>query len=380
MLDGIGKSLKKGEEVRLVGFGTFSVRERAAGKGRNPGDRQGDQDRRLEERPLQGRRGAEGEPQQEGGQEVARLGRTGLRRQSMALLQGRPSAASLRSGLAARLMIPRGLGARAPSLYAAGLAGSGVARQCGRLAQLVEHLVYTERVGGSSPSPPTSARFLRGVVAGAALALMATSSAWADEGGDAMSFHLAPLASRDCGRNCPDVIVADGVIEAETPKAFVDFLRSGSSDKKLRRVMFFNSRGGNVVASMVFGHLLRQLRIAGVVGRFDDSADPGPYVGQCLSACVYALMGAIRRVAPPGSEVGLHRMSIVETEGGGWFGGSHTTRSFADPPMVAVLGRYAKRMGVDPAVVRTAESLPPDTVHLMSRDEMRRWSLAKSQF
>src|SRR5712691_3332613 len=28
----------------------------------------------------------------------------------------------------------------------------------GRLAQLVEHLVYTERVGGSSPSPPTGLR------------------------------------------------------------------------------------------------------------------------------------------------------------------------------------------------------------------------------
>ena len=26
----------------------------------------------------------------------------------------------------------------------------------GRLAQLVEHLVYTERVGGSSPSSPTN--------------------------------------------------------------------------------------------------------------------------------------------------------------------------------------------------------------------------------
>src|ERR1700735_124982 len=36
VLEGISKSLKKGEEVRLVGFGTFSVRERAAGKGRNP--------------------------------------------------------------------------------------------------------------------------------------------------------------------------------------------------------------------------------------------------------------------------------------------------------------------------------------------------------
>jgi hypothetical protein len=48
--------------------------------------------------------------------------------------------------------------------------------------------------------------------------------------------------------------------------------------------------------------------------------------------------------------------------------------------MVAVLGRYARRMGIDPALVRTAESLPPDTVHVLSREEMRRWSLATSQF
>ena len=36
--------------------------------------------------------------------------------------------------------------------------GLDVAREPphGRLAQLVEHLVYTERVGGSSPSPPTT--------------------------------------------------------------------------------------------------------------------------------------------------------------------------------------------------------------------------------
>ncbi len=30
----------------------------------------------------------------------------------------------------------------------------------GRLAQLVEHLVYTENVGGSRPSPPTICRTL----------------------------------------------------------------------------------------------------------------------------------------------------------------------------------------------------------------------------
>lgn len=247
---------------------------------------------------------------------------------------------------------------------------------------MAEHLVYTERVGGSSPSPPTIfgfPRVLSVLVAVFALAGIGATQAAAQQHGAAMSFHVAPLESRECGRHCPDVIVADGVIEAETPLAFVNFLKSGSSDTRLRRIVFFNSRGGNVVASMVFGHILRGLRIAGVVGRFEAAGDPGPYVGECLSACVYALMGAVRRVAPPGSEVGLHRMSIVENEGTGLFG-SHSKRSFADPPMVAVLGRYARRMGVDPALVKKAESLPPDTVHVLTREEMRRWSLATSQF
>lgn len=36
VLDGISDALKKGEQVTLIGFGTFSVRERAARTGRNP--------------------------------------------------------------------------------------------------------------------------------------------------------------------------------------------------------------------------------------------------------------------------------------------------------------------------------------------------------
>jgi DNA-binding protein HU-beta len=35
-LEGITEALKKGDEVRLVGFGTFSVKQRAETKGRNP--------------------------------------------------------------------------------------------------------------------------------------------------------------------------------------------------------------------------------------------------------------------------------------------------------------------------------------------------------
>ena len=36
MVDAIGGALSKGEQVTVIGFGTFSIRERAARQGRNP--------------------------------------------------------------------------------------------------------------------------------------------------------------------------------------------------------------------------------------------------------------------------------------------------------------------------------------------------------
>ena len=36
LIDVVTESLKKGEKVQLVGFGSFEVRKRAARKGRNP--------------------------------------------------------------------------------------------------------------------------------------------------------------------------------------------------------------------------------------------------------------------------------------------------------------------------------------------------------
>jgi DNA-binding protein HU-beta len=36
VVDAIAKSLKRGQQVAVVGFGTFSVKHRAARQGRNP--------------------------------------------------------------------------------------------------------------------------------------------------------------------------------------------------------------------------------------------------------------------------------------------------------------------------------------------------------
>jgi hypothetical protein len=190
-----------------------------------------------------------------------------------------------------------------------------------------------------------------------------------------MTFRIADLSGPQCGMQCPKVVVAEGVIEAETPEAFLSFARSASLANDLRAVVFIDSPGGNVVGSMELGAAFRQMRLAAVVAGYAYSGGmEGPVAGECVSACVYALMGAVRRVAPVMSRVALHRMSIVpENDLGG-------ARHFADARLVGVVASYARRMGVSPAVVRAAESLPPDQIRLLSARELRSWGLATSKF
>jgi hypothetical protein len=241
---------------------------------------------------------------------------------------------------------------------------------------VAELLAYAESVGRWSPSPSSGRSVGWPVLAPLVAILGFLLQAEAEPG--SMTFRVAPLEKGQCGARCLHVIIADGIIETDTPLAFVDFLRAESSDANLRHIVFLNSRGGDAVASMDFGQILRELRMAAVVGRF-ESDGAGHKVGECVSACVYAMMGAVKRIAPPGSEVALHRMSVVETESGLSGNPTFVARSYAGRPIVAVLKRYARRMGVNPALVGAAEALSPDTVHVLTREEMRRWSFASGQ-
>jgi len=192
-----------------------------------------------------------------------------------------------------------------------------------------------------------------------------------------MRFRVARMDSPSCGANCPEIIVAEGVIEEGTPLAFVEFARSATFAPGLRNVVFLNSPGGNVVASMELGMAFRQLRVAAVVAGFaSNGAVSGPIAGECASACVYAFMGAVRRVAPAVSHLALHRMSVTLPDADLHNG---VYRRFADPQMVALLARYAARMGVSPELVRTAERLKPDHIQILSAADIARWRLAVSR-
>ena len=197
-----------------------------------------------------------------------------------------------------------------------------------------------------------------------------------------MSFRLARLEGRACGARCPRVIVAQGVIEEDTPENFIAFLESMSPGANVRDVVVLDSPGGRVVASMRLGAALRKLRAAVIVARFGDDDEVGlPTAGQCMSACVYAMMGGVRRIVPPESRLGIHRMSSQDSVGARGHGfGTTVTTTYASPDMVSALASYAAQMGVSPTVIRLAERIPPQDIHIVSASELRRWRLASPKF
>jgi hypothetical protein len=196
-----------------------------------------------------------------------------------------------------------------------------------------------------------------------------------------MNFRLARIEGRSCGARCPRVIVAEGVIAEETPQAFVEFLKSVADAPGLRDVVVLNSPGGRVVASMRLGAALRKLRAAVIVARFGKEGDRDfAIAGQCMSACVYAMMGGVKRVVPPESRIGIHRMSSQDYGAGQGRSNLPSGPSYASDDMVDALANYAAQMGVSPTVIRTAERISPEEIHIVSAAELQRWRLASTKF
>jgi hypothetical protein len=241
---------------------------------------------------------------------------------------------------------------------------------------MLERLAYTESVGGSGRLLPTvigaASAWMRVV-----LIAMAFLTRPANAADSEMTFRLATLAGGQCGTRCPQVIIAEGVIEEHTPEAFIEFAKAAAVGAKLSGVILINSPGGRVVASMQLGEEFRKLNVAVAVARYEKvGGRSGPASGLCMSACVYAMMGGVKRIVPPESQVGIHRMSTTGYDERQSSRSSAPTVSYADRAMVTALAHYAAQMGIDPALIRTAETISPDEIRILSPSWIRRWHLA----
>jgi hypothetical protein len=195
-----------------------------------------------------------------------------------------------------------------------------------------------------------------------------------------MTFRLFPVGDpARCGNACPQVIAAEGEITNDTPDAFVAFVRSQARRGDVRSVVFLDSPGGKVLSSMELGQAFRRLGIAAVVARPIETSGGSEFAaGHCYSACVYALMGGRKRVIPPQSKVGIHRMFTFESAADP-AGGTARNMRHDDGGMKEVLAKYSAMMGVSRGLIDYAERTSSETIHVLTPGEISAWHLGASR-
>ena len=201
-----------------------------------------------------------------------------------------------------------------------------------------------------------------------------------------MRFRLIPFGDPgECADTCPQVIGAEGEIKNDTPRKFMQFVAANLDDPRVRSIVFLHSPGGGVEAAMRLGRMFRKTGVLAVVARIDPAqAGQGPAVSlpgaRCFSACVYAFMGAKKRIVPPSSLVGIHRMFFYEDARDSAAGKSRGARTFGSPQFVAQLADYASAMGVSKDLIYKAEKIDPDHVHIVTPSELKRWRLGGQNY
>lgn len=206
---------------------------------------------------------------------------------------------------------------------------------------------------------------IRALVAATAI-LLAGENAVAD----AMTFSLETT-----GGNCYGCawVAAQGTITPDTP----DRLRRALEEHSVRYYVF-DSPGGNLVAALEMGNILREADAATGVGRTVPERDSN-YTsrlepGRCASACAFAFLGGTTRLAQDG-EIGVHQFYnavALETPENPIFTALDLS---ANQFLGALLINYAVDMGVDSRFVSAASLVPPTSMRWLSDSDLETWNV-----
>ena len=160
------------------------------------------------------------------------------------------------------------------------------------------------------------------------------------------------------GYFCGQYILAQGTITQDTPRQLEAVLRA----QKFKPRIFFHSPGGNLIAGMELGNIIRRLRFDTYVG--------GPYenvfqlgqppkiiitTGVCLSACAYAFLGGVSRELNAGGQYGVHQFS----------GSTKDLGQSAAQVATAAVAQYLDEMGVDRRLLDIASITAPGSVQII---------------
>jgi hypothetical protein len=198
--------------------------------------------------------------------------------------------------------------------------------------------------------------------------------------GRAMDYSLAKVdAVRGCKAEsaaCPYVVVATGPIDENSGEELLAFL-TAQKDRKVANLVFINSPGGSLVGSLKLGVLLRALKTSAYVSQVvTREGRTIAASGACVSACVFAMMGAPQRFILPTCVIGVHRARLPGGAGDGVMAVLLGQQRISGNALT-VLRRYAKYMGVDPAIVDMSENVSSTTLRILKPAEVVRLHLAR---
>jgi hypothetical protein len=88
-------------------------------------------------------------------------------------------------------------------------------------------------------------------------------------------------------------------------------------------------------------------------------------------------MGGVKRVSPRGTSLGIHRM-FANTSDGSF--DSPTRRVYDDGSLAGALMRYSIRMGVSRDLIRFAEHISANRIHVVTPAQLAQWRLASRSF
>ncbi|MEO6920732.1 MAG: hypothetical protein ABI171_17255 [Collimonas sp.] len=175
----------------------------------------------------------------------------------------------------------------------------------------------------------------------------------------AMTVRLErPDSSKTDGRAASWTMNLDGEIDAGAPARVAAALRqSGSAGVDV----YLDSTGGDLLAGMEIGQLLRKAGAATHVGRYAGGSAPTP--GVCYSACSLAFLGGVYRYVSEGSQYGVHRVSRAS----GPVAGDLDTGQIVS----AGIARYIRGMGVGQGLLDLLVQKGEQGIYLLSDAEMK---------
>lgn len=202
------------------------------------------------------------------------------------------------------------------------------------------------------------------------LALGVQDSCADDASNDEMTFRQVGT-----GGNCYGCTwtAAEGVITHNTPERLRAYLAENKTGE-----FVFNSPGGNLVAALEMGLMIRQAKGSTSVGRSVPEPEYPRYYsrkpGQCVSACAFAFLGGVDRDAEAG-ELGIHQfyndVALEKPDEPIYTALDLSTNQI----LSALLINYSFEMGVDPRFISKASSVPPTSVHFLNDQELDEWKV-----